>query len=184
MKLTRWCPELEIRSQSLSNLPRIISAGAVQTNGLGLLVPVFQISPHVTFELAYSSVTASWHAALCNFSEQTLHQIEPTAAGRSEMHMVARMFQEPTSNLVNLVHLVCGVVIHGIPNCAGEFRGSACCTMSCARFAHSHPPSRHDAFPAGQARRSTRCRRRIRSCQTSVADPEPSRRPQKIRPRA
>ena len=54
-------------------------------------------------------MTSPPDTSLGQFSEEPLDQVQPTPAGRREMHVVARVTSQPTANLG---HLVRAVVVH------------------------------------------------------------------------
>ena len=71
-----------MRLQSRSDLAEIKSASAVHTKGFGIAVALVQIVEHGFFQHSNCSVTASSDTAFGHFGEESLHQVEPTSAGR------------------------------------------------------------------------------------------------------
>src|SRR5579863_10726586 len=61
------------------------------------------------FQHSNGSVTAAPDAALGHFCEESLHQVQPTSAGRREVNVIARVSRQPVSNLGDLVGTV---VVH------------------------------------------------------------------------
>src|SRR6266487_2662912 len=78
-------------------------------SGLGIPVALVQIVEHGFFQYSNGSVTASTHTALGHLCEESLYKVEPAAAGRREVNVIARVSRQPTSNLGDLV---CAVVVY------------------------------------------------------------------------
>ena len=57
---------------------------------LGIFVALVQIVEHCFFQQANGGMAASTHTALGHLCEESFYQVEPTAAGRREVHVIAR----------------------------------------------------------------------------------------------
>src|SRR5205807_7111984 len=75
----------------------------------GILVPLVQVVEHGFLKGANSSVAASTDASFRYLSEQPLHQVQPTAAGRCEMNVISRVPRQPAAHFGDLMG---AIIIH------------------------------------------------------------------------
>jgi hypothetical protein len=70
---------------------------------------VLEVVEHRLFKLPHAGVAAAANAALGDFGEQSLDEIQPTAAGGRKVHVITRMAAEPTAYPL---HFVRAVIVH------------------------------------------------------------------------
>ena len=74
-----------------------------------VFISSIEVTQQCVFQVADRTMTSTFDAALCHFSEQAFGQIEPTAAGRRIVHVKARVARQPMAYFVNLMS---SVIIH------------------------------------------------------------------------
>jgi len=77
--------------------------------GFRCAIALVQVLVHGLFQLADAGVTTSTDATLGYFAEQAFDQIQPTATGRREVHVVTRVTSEPVPYAGDFVR---PVVVH------------------------------------------------------------------------
>jgi hypothetical protein len=121
--LTRRRPyysQLEIRLKSLSTLPRITSASAVQVSGFGYLLRWAKSIEHGLLQVLHRSVTAAFHAAFGDFGKHALDEVQPATDGGCGVDVVTRTARQPALDLHHLLGAI--VVHHQVHFLIGRFR--------------------------------------------------------------